>query len=76
MSEKGMEHFEESEYAHRFREIRQAWRSKEAALAAVTEWVRAEGFQGHLVTNAQAPGWPEYRKCEAELTAVFEKAMR
>lgn len=43
------------------------------ARKAVIDWMDAEGREGRLRTNSEAPGWAEYEAAEAALRqAVFD----
>jgi hypothetical protein len=41
-----------------------------AAKQAVIDWMNAEGAEGRLRTNAQAPGWAEYKVAEADYSRL------
>jgi len=46
-------------------------REHNAARKAVTDWMDAEGREGRLRHNDQAPGWPEYERARKALDAAI-----
>lgn len=47
-------------------------RSRNAARAAVLDWMNEQGARGQLCTNSQAPGWVAYEIAEREFAAAVD----
>jgi hypothetical protein len=47
-------------------------RSRNAARAAVLDWMNEQGARGQLCTNSQAPGWVAYEVAEREFAAAVD----
>jgi hypothetical protein len=47
-------------------------RSRNAARAAVLDWMNEQGASGNLRTNSQAPGWVAYETAERELREAID----